>query len=644
MKFFGKLQTEQTKTNVPWIVAMNKGFTSVPYESLMEKFKTEIRDTKTFLRMMSGVDKNIKDHPFSYKILLDAYMNIGLVTCVVNKYVDYVLGPGFYVKSKNTKAETLLNQHFKEMFLFGHVKEWMKYGYLLGCSGMEISTDDKGSPNGYKQIDPETFFLKYEKGNYAGASQVLTVEGKTEEIPLDRKNVAVLNVNKIKYYGIGLIYPAMKYIDDICKSSLDLHTLQNRKANAPIWWRMGGIVNGQLLEPSAADVASWGKEQDYLNNKTEFSTSYLCEPKVIDFGQIGEKFSFVIDFDWKQYYTSVQVPQVLLGEGNVAEGLANKQSEAFDKVVFSLQEEAEQVLIEQICKPFLKAQGLVAEIDIIWGLPSQDEKNKKLAFYSDMLKNPMLSEGLRGSIEVEVAKMLDLQVEEAPAQERKKEEDKIKQPEVPGEKSECLHEHARCTCEEGVDWEEEEKKDYSLKEWLNFNFGDYKKWILKVIAKDNFENLAAKNAEEVAAGKFTARQVKNMRGIMDTAIRDDWTIRQISNSIKTVVKPKDRYKIGDEGKLELDKEGELKLQLSAKYRSLMIARTETSRLSNTGLLEHYKDSNVEKVSWMSSPSERTCDFCLGQYGKIMTLGEAQGQIPAHNLCRCTWRSVQEVPK
>jgi len=430
MKFFGKVQTEQIKANVPWIASVG-GLTEAPYSSLMEKFKTVEADEKKWLQELSNLNKDIKDHPFAYKVLLDSYENIGLVTGVVNKYVDYALGPGFYVKSKNEKAATLLNQHFKEFYLYGHIKEWMKYGFLLGCSGMEISLDDKNSPNGYRQIPAETFYLRYKDGNYMGASQVIRAEGKITEIPLEKNEVAVLNINKSKYYGIGIIYPAMRYIDNICKSSLDLHTLQSRKANAPIWWRMGGIVNGQLIEPSSADVASWGKEQDYLNNKTEFATSYLCEPKVIDFGQIGEKFSFILDFDWKNYYTSVQVPQVLLGDGNVAEGLADKQSEAFDKVIFSIQEDAEKVIIEQICKPFLEAQKLVADVDIIWGLPSEAEKNKKLTFYSDMLKNPMLSNGLRDAIEKEVAKMLDLQVEEAPAQERKKEEDKMEQPIVP---------------------------------------------------------------------------------------------------------------------------------------------------------------------------------------------------------------------
>ena len=111
-----------------------------------------------------------------------------------------------------------------------------------------------------------------------------------------------------------------------------------------------------------------------------------------------------------------------------------------------------------------------------------------------------------------------------------------------------------------------------------------------------------------------------------------------------------------------------------KYRSLLIARTETIRASNGAAREAYRQSEVvEGMEWLTTADDRRCSFCLAMDGKVvgldenyfelgdsLTIGsgtekatmkfdyEAVGYPPLHPACRCTVvprvYSEYEIPK
>lgn len=74
-----------------------------------------------------------------------------------------------------------------------------------------------------------------------------------------------------------------------------------------------------------------------------------------------------------------------------------------------------------------------------------------------------------------------------------------------------------------------------------------------------------------------------------------------------------------------------------------VARTETSRAHNAGIMDLYAQAGIEYVMWLAAEDERTCPLCLELDRRIVRLGEAfiEGvdAPPAHVLCRCTVVSV-----
>lgn len=95
-----------------------------------------------------------------------------------------------------------------------------------------------------------------------------------------------------------------------------------------------------------------------------------------------------------------------------------------------------------------------------------------------------------------------------------------------------------------------------------------------------------------------------------------------------------------------------------KYRAERIARTETIKASNYGAVESYKESGiVTSKRWLTTPDERTCEWCGPMNGKTLGLDDSYfekgdvfagnrggviklnyenvGEPPLHSNCRCT---------
>ncbi len=643
--FSSKPATVTRKNFVPSIFIQHSA-----EDKLKEEFKSAgvVNDKKTTEQTLKNIDKDIKTHPFDYEQPLGLYKQFGPVTGVVDKYTDFILGPGFFVKSDDSRASEIVNQHIVDFNLYNVMNEVIRLAIPAGTTAVEMKKDpNTGVPNGYKIIPPKTFYIKEnEKGTRKGYVQILNMNTK-EAIELDLDDVAVFTINKMGTYGMGIIYPAMTSINNIMRSSKDLHTLQSRKANSPVWWKLGGVVDGLLIEPGAGDVESFGQELEYMNNKTEFCTGPLVEASVIDYGPIGEKFGFVLEYDWKMFRTAVQVPEVLLGDGNVNEGIAKVQMDAFERRIRSLQEELEKVMESQIFNVILEANGLDGvKVEVVWGLPSNLEKNAQLDRFAELLNNPLLSFELREELEKRIAEILEIDlVLENPKQEREREEEQQKQPIVPGQQKQPLKQitkehvcdHKNCSHglyekDEFFDKEEELKKDYSIKEWLGWSYVDFKEEIGKAIERDDFSQVLGKTVPELAAGKLTETQIVALKQVLKDGISNDLTMKEISNNIRNKVKPRTLWKLDQDGKL-VKKNGKNVLQLSAKFRPMMIARTSIVDVSNKGALVQYTKMGAEKVKWIAAVSERTCEICLGLDGTVYNIGEANVP-PEHPMCRC----------
>ncbi len=74
-------------------------------------------------------------------------------------------------------------------------------------------------------------------------------------------------------------------------------------------------------------------------------------------------------------------------------------------------------------------------------------------------------------------------------------------------------------------------------------------------------------------------------------------------------------------------------------RAESIARTESMYALNQGTLIKFRRNGIEKVERVEAYDDRTCDECAEADGRVYTLEESEGVLPAHPGCRGTWRPV-----
>jgi len=107
-----------------------------------------------------------------------------------------------------------------------------------------------------------------------------------------------------------------------------------------------------------------------------------------------------------------QVPAVLLGKANIAEGLARVQMEAFQRRIQSIQAELEKIIEQQIFQRVLQANGLKVDVEFEWGRPSKMEVTQRLSTMTEIMKIPTTSMTMTGLLEKEMVKLLNLPEEE----------------------------------------------------------------------------------------------------------------------------------------------------------------------------------------------------------------------------------------
>lgn len=183
----------------------------------------------------------------------------------------------------------------------------------------------------------------------------------------------------------------------------------------------------------------------------------------------------------------------------------------------------------------------------------------------------------------------------------------------------------------------EETLDITTQNWVNlkevkgYTYTEYLIYILEVLKKDPFTDLKALTEKDILDGLLSKTDIEKLRQIMKTGFRENQSINQIKKAIETDISLKDRTTSTG-------------VVIPAVVRPEMIARTETVRLANEGLVDLYKSNNIEKVEWIAAISDRTCPLCLalnGQVFEINKLNVGENQPPRHPSCRCSLLSVTE---
>ena len=565
-----------------------------------------------------------EEHPFDFSVAEGIYKKFGLVTGVIDKFVDFIVGPGFYIKTKNKRAKKIIEDFMQDNNFDTLLRGWIKESLIKGNGFMELA-GKKNEPPKCKILNANWIYVKRdEKGNILGYNQYRGgIEKNRKIIPFEPYEIAHITHNRIgdMAYGLGIIYPAMNTINNLLKNEKDLHVLMGRKANTPIVVKLGTPEE----PPTDDDVTAFGKKLEWLNNKHEWVTGPNVEFSTLNFGDFGQKFDGVLNYDLNMLFFTFQVPEVLMGKGSIPEGLAKVQMEAFQRRIQSIQAEVEKVIETQIFKRVLFSNGLDVHVEFEWGQPSESEKNERIDKISNIMKIPFISFELRDALEKEVSTILNIEVKQPPKEERQKEETQP-QPKVPGQKE---------------SYDIKNNLDVTLKEWIDFNYQDYLNDISEYIDEYDFNFLKAKDINEVVAGKLSVSQIKELKNVLKDNFRQGSSIRKIAKDIRENVKIKDLFKMKN-GKIVTDENGKPILKQNRYNRSINIARTETARTAVGGALKNFKKNKVQKVRWVTAFSDRTCPECADMDGRIFDIDEAEGICPLHPMCRCSLVPVVEL--
>ena len=410
---------------------------------LSEQFKGEVEKKDVKFPQELG-----EEHPFDFKLTEGLYQKYGLVSAIVDKYVDFVVGPGFYITCDDERAKTIIEEFMKDVNFDSLLRAWCKEALKKGNGFFEIGGSKEKGVEGLKVLNANYMYvLRDKKGKVLGYRQykgAFDKFSKEKVIDFNVDNVAHVgfNINGDCAYGLGIIFPAMKLIDDLLQNTKDMHQIYNRKANSPLHAKLGKVEGDTKIIPKPEDVAAFGTKMETMSNKTDWATDPLVDLSVVDFGNIGEKFSSVLEYDLDMLVYAFQMPFVLLGKANIPEGIAKVQMEAFQRRIQSIQAELEKIIEEKIFKRILRANGLDVHVEFEWGTPSVMEVEGRLALISELVKSPTTGMAMRNILEEELINLLKLdkdEFEKLKLEQEKQEEEERKrleaqpQPLVPGQ-------------------------------------------------------------------------------------------------------------------------------------------------------------------------------------------------------------------
>ena len=667
---FGTKKVESKESYSPIIMAGKNLFNNV-YEKFLTKNK---ENGRLFLKLTSDIGET---HPYDFKSTIDMYKQYGFVTGIIDKYVDFVVGGGFNISTKDPRTKTILDDFARDFNFETLIRNWLKEALITGNGYLELSCEKDGAIDKIKLIQPYYMYIKEDE--FRELKGYTFWKGmRDEKIPLETWQVAHLGINKLSDspYGIGIIYPAQIYFNKLAKVQHDMQVIIERKSNSPYHIKIGD--RAQNIRPSSSDISDLQNKLTTLKNKHEWVTDALVDIDVKEFGDVGNKLIPVIDSYIDFIIFSTQVPEVILGRGKIPEGLAKVQLDTFQRRITSIQEETEKIIENDILKRVLKSNGFHdAEVEFNWGQPSESERQKEITQTIESLKLFNLDESVRKALQDKLVVLMKIEEKTENVELEKKKDNTEPQPRVPGSNrnpaqnqltkdkpkqpkpNESLTESHKschsghCTCNEKYN---SINQDFSLAEWINneaFNYQDYLGDVIEFIESPEFEDgeratfkyTDATQTEWVEnkiryslKDSLSVEQVKELRRILIKNFKKGTTINNIRKDILEDVKPDTlEIKIPD----LKDEYGKVirksyTKKIDPKTRSTWIARVETIRAANEGALKQFTREGVPTVSWVAAYSERTCPYCFSQNGRILPITEAKDRIPAHVACRCSW--------
>lgn len=576
-------------------------------------------------------------HGEDYKDNQLIYQRTPILRGAVQKYVDAVTGNGFSFKVEDELIKEEIEKYAKDINLNAIIQMIVRHRLVYGNAYVEVI----GNADGLAIRDPTRIYVQRDKfGNILKFNQVFNNKLKTTpDVSFEPNEIAFFYSDKISDspYGISMIETLRVTLERKLNLEKDIALLLERKANQPYHVQIGAYPEYQANQ---ADVDNFVNELQALSNTNEWVTSDLVKISSIKFDGIVDKFTQPLQHLEQQIFYGTQVPAVLMGMANIPEGLAKEQRAMWDLNVRSIQEDIEKELMIKVFSRRWPEQ----EIDMIWGLQTEAERQAEVTKLNELLKLPSVPEEIKLAAYKKMSQLLELDVDV----------DSIELPEEPTEQPynpfNASGNRTRDTNKEDVEVTPEmlayiselsklnplrldlQTKYYnkdSIKEAVGWNPHPFNRIIIQFLERENFSDIKY----------LTISQRSDLRNILKGAVRNEWSIPTIRSKIEQKLGKVILTELTNEyldrngtrpGKEELE---HLKDQISS--RAETIARTEIIRASNGSAMKAYEASNVvESWQFLTAQDERVDDeICTPQNLKEFPLGA--GPIPPlHSNCRC----------
>lgn len=395
------------------------GISSTPLKNVLPSYGVKEKTKGATLLPEKKFPQDVGiEHPFNFKELEKWYTDDPFVNGVVEKHVDFIMGGGLRVISENSNVADFCNQKMREFEFQTLLRDWIKRALVTGNGFLEIFYGPDGSPIDFNVLDSKYMYVRLKKkdgkltNDIEGYSQFVDFKVTPKPILFKPKDIAFLPINIIddNPYGIGIIRPLTYSLYKKVGLINDMCMLVNKKAGTRMFIKVGD--KDKNIIPSDAEVQAFGERLETETGLTGYVVGPFTEPMIVDYGDIGKNFIAPMQIIDNELIYGSQVPQVLMGMGNIAEGLAAEQGKTWMYRIRSFQEDIEKVIEQDILTPLLISNGFNPEdAEIEWGSPSPDEKRNEILMLQGLLNSAMyLTPDFTTQIEKRLRELLEFEV------------------------------------------------------------------------------------------------------------------------------------------------------------------------------------------------------------------------------------------
>jgi SPP1 gp7 family putative phage head morphogenesis protein len=568
---------------------------------------------KATVNIPKGFNKDLGEpHPFDFKLVEDICKSVPIISGAVNKTVDMCI-TDFEIKSDNPQIKTVCDD-FVDQINFDMYLRSTAPNFVRFANGFtEIVTDAdpktmKSATNIFelKPLNPKYVYVRRDEfGKILEYNQCMQLGGK--KVTFAPSEIAHYKYNVIgdSAYGYSMVAPLINTIQSKLNMERSMAVLMDRKANSPIHAKLGTPEDPATPE----DVQQFANDLYNINNKTEWVTDHRVAIDTVDLAGKIMNFAPFNEHIENQLVYGLEVPIVLLGRGNIPEGLAAVQLEAFARRLASLRLNIENTNEQSIFQPLIKMKGLKGKVHFNWEPQSEDDKWKEVEKITLLMGS--VSDTIRQQLEARIAKILGIDI--AVPGSNNIFSEKPTNPFVkpnPFQQPQHTPQNPFAKPNPFLTHEELDKTeplingpDMTVEEWTMRSPIPLLDRIRDFLLHHKFGDVDITKEEK---DKLRTTLLNGMsRNMMLSSLRD------------MIVKS-----IGVDA-----------------VRAEKIARSETVRATSEALLEDFKDKGIDKARWVVIGDNRLCEKCYPMQGKVFTIAEAKGQIPKHTNCRCTWSAV-----